>query len=110
MRLIDHPPRVLVAGRELRGGELARAGLTAADVYALLREKGIGDLGQVSYLLYETRGAVTVIGADREPGPLTLRFGRMRADRRLGCRSVSVLLKISDRPAVLTGYPPPSGP
>jgi hypothetical protein len=29
-----------------------------------------GDLGQVGYLLYETRGTVTVIGADREPGPL----------------------------------------
>jgi uncharacterized membrane protein YcaP (DUF421 family) len=59
VRLIDHPPRVL-----------ARAGLTHADVYALLRENGVGDLGQVGYLLYETRGTVTVIGAGREPGPL----------------------------------------
>jgi hypothetical protein len=39
-------------------------------VYALLREKGVSDLGQVGYLLYETRGAVTVISADREPSPL----------------------------------------
>jgi uncharacterized membrane protein YcaP (DUF421 family) len=70
VRLIDHPPRVLVARGELQGNELARAGLTAADVYALLRENGVGDLGQVGYLLYETNGAVTVIGADREPGPL----------------------------------------
>jgi uncharacterized membrane protein YcaP (DUF421 family) len=69
-RLIDHPPRVLVARGELQEGELARAGLTAPDVYALLRENGVGDLSQVGYLLYETRGAVTVIGADREPGPL----------------------------------------
>jgi uncharacterized membrane protein YcaP (DUF421 family) len=70
VRLIDHPPRVLVARGELQGRELARAGLTAADVYALLRQKGVGDLGQVGYLLYEARGTVTVIGADREPGPL----------------------------------------
>ena len=28
------------------------------------------DLGQVGYLLYETRGATTLIGADDEPGPL----------------------------------------
>jgi uncharacterized membrane protein YcaP (DUF421 family) len=70
VRLIDHPPRVLVVRGELQETELARAGLTTADVYALLREHGIGDLGQVGYLLYETRGAVTVIGADREPGPL----------------------------------------
>ncbi len=70
VRLIDHPPRVLVAGGELQPGELARAGLTDTDVYSLLRESGVGDLGQVGYLLYEPRGAVTLIRADREPGPL----------------------------------------
>jgi uncharacterized membrane protein YcaP (DUF421 family) len=70
VRLIDHPPRVLVARGELRRRDLARTGLTDADVYELLREKGVGDLRQVGYLLYETRGTVTVIGADREPGPL----------------------------------------
>jgi uncharacterized membrane protein YcaP (DUF421 family) len=72
VRLIDHPPRALVAGGELQAGELARAGLTAEDVYALLREKGVGDLGQVGYLLYEARGAVTLVGADSQPGPLVL--------------------------------------
>ena len=70
VRLIDHPPRVLVADGELQGKELGRAGLTATDVYALLREHGAGDLGQAGYLLYEERGAVTVVAADREPGPL----------------------------------------
>ena len=70
VRLVDHPPRVLVARGELQGKELARAGLTATDVYALLRENGVGDLGQVGYLLYETHGTVTLIGADCEPGPL----------------------------------------
>jgi uncharacterized membrane protein YcaP (DUF421 family) len=72
VRMIDHPPRVLVARGELQGKELARAGLTDADVYALLREKGVGDLGQVGYLLYEQRGAVTLIGADSAPGQLGL--------------------------------------
>jgi uncharacterized membrane protein YcaP (DUF421 family) len=72
VRLIDHPPRVLVAHGELQAGELARAGLTDTDVYALLREKGVGDLRQVGYLLYEPSGEVTVIGAGREPGPLVL--------------------------------------
>jgi len=70
IRLVDHPPRVLVADGELQAEELARAGLTAADVYVLLREKGVGDLGQVGYLLYEPRGTVTVVGAGTEPGPL----------------------------------------
>jgi hypothetical protein len=50
--------------------ELGRAGLTAADVYALLRQQGVDDLGQVGYLLYETRGTTTLIGTDSEPGPL----------------------------------------
>jgi uncharacterized membrane protein YcaP (DUF421 family) len=69
-RLIDHPPRVLIAQGEIQDRELARAGLAAADVYALLRRHGVDDLGQVGYLLYETRGTTTLIGAGREPGPL----------------------------------------
>ena len=70
VRLIDHPPRVLVVRGHLQHRELARAGLTAGDVYALLREKGVGDIAQVGYLLYEARGTVTLIGAGHEPGPL----------------------------------------
>ena len=69
-RIVDHPPRVLVARGEIQARELARAGLTVADVYALLRQQGVYDLGQVGYLLYETRGTTTLIGAGSEPGPL----------------------------------------
>jgi uncharacterized membrane protein YcaP (DUF421 family) len=85
VRLIDHPPRVLVAGGELQRTELARAGLTDADVYALLREHGVDDLGQVGYLLYETRGTVTVIGAGHEPGPLA-QYGLNASGYRRGPR------------------------
>jgi uncharacterized membrane protein YcaP (DUF421 family) len=70
-RAIDHPPRVLVAHGKIQQRELARGGLTTADVYALLRREGVDDLGQVGYLLYETRGATTLVGAGREPGRLT---------------------------------------
>jgi uncharacterized membrane protein YcaP (DUF421 family) len=45
--MIDHPPGVLVARGKIQGRELARAGLTTADVYALLRQHGVGDLGEV---------------------------------------------------------------
>ena len=69
-RIIDHPPRVLVTQGKIQDRELARVGLTAADLCALLRQQGVDDLGQVGYLLYETRGVTTVIGADGEPGPL----------------------------------------
>jgi len=70
-RAVDHPPRVLVARGAVQDRELARAGLTTADLYALLRQQGVDDLNQVGYLLYETRGATTLVGADRKPGPLT---------------------------------------
>jgi uncharacterized membrane protein YcaP (DUF421 family) len=80
-RMIDHPPRVLVAGGELQDRELARAGLTAADVHALLRQHGVDDLARVGYLLYETRGATTLIGAEGEPGPL-MRDGLIAAGYR----------------------------
>ena len=83
-RIVDHPPRVLVARGEIQDRELARAGLTAADVYALLRQQGVDDLGQVGYLLYETRGATTLIGADGELGPL-IRDGLSAA----GCRDAA---------------------
>jgi hypothetical protein len=39
-------------------------------VYALLRQQGVDDLGQVGYLLYGTGGMTTLIGAGGEPGPL----------------------------------------
>jgi uncharacterized membrane protein YcaP (DUF421 family) len=71
-RIIDHPPRVLVAKGKMQDRELARAGLTTADVNALLRQHGVDDLGQVGYLIYETRGATTLVSADRDPGPLML--------------------------------------
>jgi uncharacterized membrane protein YcaP (DUF421 family) len=80
-RVIDHPPRVLVAGGEIQDRELARAGLTAADVCALLRQQGVDDISQVGYLLYETRGATTLTGADSEPGPL-MRSGLFAAGYR----------------------------
>jgi uncharacterized membrane protein YcaP (DUF421 family) len=80
-RLIDHPPRVLVAGGKMQDRELGRAGLTAADVYALLRQQGVDDLRQVGYLLYETRGTTTLIDASGEPGPL-MRDGLLAAGYR----------------------------
>jgi uncharacterized membrane protein YcaP (DUF421 family) len=86
-RLIDHPPRVLVAGGEIQDRELGRAGLTAADVYALLRQQGVNDLRQVGYLLYETRGTTTLISAGSEPGPL-MRDGLAAAGYRHAAKPV----------------------
>jgi uncharacterized membrane protein YcaP (DUF421 family) len=79
-RAIDHPPRVLVASGEIQHRELASTGLTAADVYMLLRQNGIDDLSQVKYLLYEPRGSTTLIRAGEEPGPV-MRQGLAAAGR-----------------------------
>ena len=67
----DSPPRLLVAHGRIRDDALARAGLTAGDVYALLREEGVADLDDVDYLLYETRGAVTLVRRGQTVGPVT---------------------------------------
>lgn len=69
-RVIDHPPCVLVADGKIQDRALARAALTNAEVYAMLRQHGVPDIAQVGYLLYETRGATTLIYAGGEPGPV----------------------------------------
>jgi uncharacterized membrane protein YcaP (DUF421 family) len=68
--LVDAPPRVLIANGRTQDRELARAGLTHGDVYALLREHHVAAVEDIQYLLYESRGALTVITTDDEIGPI----------------------------------------
>jgi uncharacterized membrane protein YcaP (DUF421 family) len=69
-RLMEHPPRVLVANGEVRDGELRRAGLTRADLYAQLRQQGVGALSEVGYAIFEQRGQLSVIPrADTDGAP-----------------------------------------
>lgn len=68
--LVDHPVRVLVADGRIRRRELHRCGITPADVEAVLRERGVSDLDDVGYLLYEHAGHFTVVSRDHAPGPL----------------------------------------
>lgn len=68
-RLVDQPPLVLIANGRPAPRALRRAGLTRDDVLALLREHGVADPREVRYLLYETRGAVTVVRAGEPVGP-----------------------------------------
>jgi uncharacterized membrane protein YcaP (DUF421 family) len=64
-RVFDHQVRVLVAHGELRRDQLRRCGLTENDVFSHLREKGVFDVADVEYLLYEAEGALTIVGRDR---------------------------------------------
>jgi uncharacterized membrane protein YcaP (DUF421 family) len=68
--VVDSPPRLLVAHGQLRSQALAKAGLTVDDVYALLREHGVTRLADVAYLLYETKGAVTLVRLGDDVGPV----------------------------------------
>jgi uncharacterized membrane protein YcaP (DUF421 family) len=68
--LVDAPPRVLIAHGRPQDRELARAGLTLGDVYALLRENQVVAVEDVQYLLYESRGALTVVTTADQVGPL----------------------------------------
>lgn len=70
-KLMDHRIRVLVADGRLRRRELRRCGLTDNDVLAQLRQRGVFDLADVRYVLYETKGSITVVPRDeRADGPL----------------------------------------
>jgi uncharacterized membrane protein YcaP (DUF421 family) len=70
-RLFDHRVRVLVDHGQLRRHQLRICGLTDNDLYARLRQRGVFDLTQLRYVLYETKGDLTVVpdqdAPDREP-------------------------------------------
>jgi uncharacterized membrane protein YcaP (DUF421 family) len=67
-KAVDHRVRVLVDHGQLRRDQLRLCGLTHNDVLAKLRELGIRELGDLRYVLYETKGELTVV---RETGAET---------------------------------------
>ena len=68
-RLIDHPPRLLVADGKVLDDQLRRTGLTRKDLYALLRQQGVDELASVRFVVFEQRGQVSVVrrGATTDP-------------------------------------------
>lgn len=65
-KLVDHRVRVLLVHGQVRRRELFRCGVTHNDLYAMLRQYGISDLSELRYVLYETKGQLTVV---REKDP-----------------------------------------
>jgi uncharacterized membrane protein YcaP (DUF421 family) len=59
--LLEHAPRLLVAHGRVLEQELRRCGLTQGDLHALLRQRGIGELGEARFVILEQRGRVSVI-------------------------------------------------
>ena len=60
-KLFDHRVRVLVDHGQLRRRQLRMCGLTDNDLYAQLRQRGVFDLDQLRYVLYEAKGDLTVV-------------------------------------------------
>lgn len=68
-RLIDHPPRILIAHGQADIDQLRRSGLTKGDLEEILRHRGYDRLADVRYAIFEPRGRVSIIPeAGREPG------------------------------------------
>ena len=74
-KLADHRVRVLVEDGRLRHDQLRLCALTENDVYAQLRLRGIFDLAQVRYVLYESKGDLTVVPRSSGPVPPLARVG-----------------------------------
>jgi uncharacterized membrane protein YcaP (DUF421 family) len=75
-KAVDHRVRVLVDHGELRRDQLRLCGLTENDVIAKLREQGVERLADLRYVLYETKGELTVVRETGAPGdPELVRAG-----------------------------------
>ena len=65
--LTDHTPRLLVVHGQVQEGQLRRSGLTRGDLEGLLRQRGVYELGRVRYVVFESRGQVSVVPEDSPP-------------------------------------------
>lgn len=76
-KLVDHRVRVLVVEGELRSRELRRCGLTDNDLFTQLRQRGVLSLSDVRYVLYESKGSITVVRREvpADPDPELVRIG-----------------------------------
>lgn len=66
-QLVDPPVRVLIRDGELQRANLRRAGLTDADIEAILRRHGLHSAADVELALFEAEGSVSVFSRHR-PG------------------------------------------
>lgn len=68
--IFDHSVRVLVHNGRLRRSQLRRCGLSDDDISTHLRQQGVGELGDVKYLIYEAAGQLTLVLHDVPSTPL----------------------------------------
>ena len=76
-RLVDHRVRVLVDHGRIRHDQLRRCGLTEDEVVAHLRQHGVATIAELRYVLYESKGELTVVRehSHTEPDPDLIKAG-----------------------------------
>lgn len=74
-KLADHRVRVLVAHGAVRHDQLRLCGLTDGDLYAQLRQRGVYEISQIEYVLYESKGSLSVVKRSAGPTPELVRMG-----------------------------------
>ncbi|MGB8961131.1 MAG: YetF domain-containing protein [Pseudonocardiaceae bacterium] len=77
VKLVDHRVRVLVDHGRLRYDQLRLCGLTESELLAQLRRHGVASLSELRYVLYETKGELTIVRepGDESPDPELVRIG-----------------------------------
>lgn len=68
--VLDHRVRVLVREGVIRPRELLRCGLTRQDLDAHLRQSGVFDMSELRYVLYESKGGLTLVRNEDAQAPL----------------------------------------
>ena len=69
-KLVDHRVRVLVIDGDVRNSELRKCAITENDLFAHLRQQGYFHLDDIKYVLYETKGDLTVVPLDVDQSAL----------------------------------------
>ena len=59
--VVDRRVKILVDHGRLCPGQLRRSGLIEDEVLAYLRRQGVGSLAEVRYVLYESKGELTIV-------------------------------------------------
>jgi uncharacterized membrane protein YcaP (DUF421 family) len=68
-KAVDHRVRVLVENGSLRMRQLRICGITENDLLSKLRQQGVREMENVRYVLYETKGELTIVEANGENEP-----------------------------------------
>lgn len=76
-KAVDHRVRVVVDDGEVQRRQLRLCGLTENDLLSKLREKGVGNVRDLRFVLYETKGDLTIVprGDPEAPVPPLVRSG-----------------------------------